>query len=133
MTWTKLDDRYVEDCETAELSHVAFRVHTEGLVIANRLETDGVLDSIALRRLSVHGDELVAALQFLCAIEWWAQMGECAEGRCSYVILKHQDDQVESEVLAARRKNTRERVRRYRRQQAGLRPDNDDVTPLVTP
>ncbi len=44
-------------------------------LVTIRLETDGVLDSIALRRLSVQEAELLAAVDDLCAIEWWARMG----------------------------------------------------------
>lgn len=113
MTWTKLSDDFADDCERVGLSPRAAWAHVQGLLWTMRRETGGVLDDIDVRRAIREPD----AIAELVAVGFWE-----TRPTGGYVIRHHMEHQPEPDVLAKRREITAERVRKHRRQRAGLGP-----------
>jgi hypothetical protein len=65
MTWTKVGDEFADECW--ELSNVAFRLHTEGLIWSNRKHLDGRLTKDEMPRWAKRPD----AAGELVAIGFW--------------------------------------------------------------
>lgn len=118
MTWTKLSDDFGDDCARVGLSDAAFRTHVEGLLWANRRETDGWLAEKDLKRFA-EAVQPAAAVQELIAAEFWTAKEN------GWQIKHGQDDQIEHSVLAKRRANCAERARKSRRNKAGLVQSED--------
>lgn len=116
MTWLKLSDDFADDAARVGLSDAAFRTHVEGLLWTMRRETDGWLDDVDVRK-AIETPNAPAAITQLVDVGYWRREGH------GYRIVHHMEHQPESDVLAARRKNTAERVNRHRRKRAGLEPD----------
>ena len=113
MTWLKIGDEFADECARFALSDSAFRTHTEALSWVMRRETGGQLAESDLRRFA-ESTNAAAAVRELCDLGLW----ERAPG--GYIVRHHMEHQPEPDLLAARRANTAERVRRHRRKQAGL-------------
>lgn len=113
MTWTKLSDDFTDSCAT--LSDAGFRTHVEGLIWTMRRETGGFLTARDVRRLaeSPHAEMAVSEL---VACGWWSIDGQ------GYRINHHMEHQPEPDLIAKRREDTNERVKRHRRKKAGLEP-----------
>jgi hypothetical protein len=114
MTWTKLSETFADECESAGLSADAFRLHVEALCWTMRRVSGGRLTGRDVRRLS-SADRTATAVAELLAVGFWVAVGE--DG---YVIRHHMQHQPEPDLIRKRRDATAERVRRYRRRQAGL-------------
>ena len=113
MTWTKLSDDFGDDCARAGLSDAAFRLHVEGLLWAMRRENGGHVDLRDIARFADASDPTAAVVELVAAGFWQRDGKDCR-------IVHHMEHQPEPEVLAARRKKTAERLRRHRRERAGL-------------
>lgn len=111
MTWTKLSDDFGVDCR--DLSDAAFRTHIEGLIWTMHRESGGYIDSRDVKRFaeSPHADMAVAEL---VACGWWSIEGQ------GYRINHHMEHQPEPDLIAKRRADTYERVKKHRRKKAGL-------------
>lgn len=117
MTWTKLGDEFPDECSA--LTDAAFRTHVEGLCWVMRRESGGFIADREVRRFAESPDA-AAAVEELVAVGWW----EPVDG--GYVVRHHMEYQPEPDVLEARRRNTRDRVRRHRRKAAGLADEDPD-------
>ena len=113
MTWTKLSDDFSDDCARAGLTDAAFRTHVEGLIWAMRRENAGYLDKIAVQR-GIETPNVEAAISELVEAGFWEPTGN------GWQIVHHMQHQPEPEVIARRRDQTADRVRRSRRKRAGL-------------
>ncbi|HEY1914257.1 MAG TPA: hypothetical protein VGH27_01665 [Streptosporangiaceae bacterium] len=129
MTWTKLSDDFADDCARARLSDAAFRTHVEGLIWTMRRETGGQLDARDVRR-AIEAECPGPAIAELAEAGFWAEDGD------GWLIMHAMSDQPEPDVIAKRRTSTKERVRKYRREKAGLDPNapppRNGVTARVT-
>lgn len=115
MTWTRINDTFIDDPRLITASRSARLLHVEGLVWANKHTTDGFIPGAALRRLTdseaptADADQLVASglwepVEDGWQIDWADQMGS-------------------AEVAANRARNAaRQRAFRERRQ---LHADGD--------
>jgi hypothetical protein len=126
MTWTKLSDDFTDDCHS--LSDAAFRTHVEALIWTMRRETGGYITAHDIRRFaeSPHAEMAVSEL---VAVGWWEIEGQ------GYRIRHHMEHQPEPDLIAKRRSDTADRVRKHRRKKAGLDSSNavtDSVTERVT-
>lgn len=122
VTWTKLSDDFSDDCR--ELSDSAFRTHVEGLLWSMRRETGGYLSVRDVVRFSESPHAEMAVVE-LVACGWWSIDGQ------GYRINHHMEHQPEPDVIAKRRADTADRVRKHRRKKAGL-PAGNAVTASVT-
>lgn len=111
VTWTKLSDDFGDQC--AELSDHAFRTHVEGLLWAMRRESGGALTARDVRRFA-ESPAVTEAVAELIERGFW---DECDDG---YRVRHHMGEQIEPEVIAARRKADAVRQARKRRKLAGL-------------
>jgi hypothetical protein len=118
MTWTKLAETFADDCETAGLSADAFRLHVEALCWTMRRVSGGRLTTRDVRRLST-SEHTTAAVDELLAVGFWVAVGD------GYLIRHHMEHQPEPDLIHKRRDATAERVRKYRRRQAGLPSTSD--------
>lgn len=111
MTWTKLSDDFADECSS--LSDAAFRTHVEALIWTMRRETGGCITMRDVRRFaeSPHAEMAVAEL---VACGWWSIDGQ------GYLVHHHMEHQPEPDLIAKRRQDTAERVRKHRRKRAGL-------------
>lgn len=120
MTWTKLPETFGDECETAGLSDAAFRLHVEALCWTMRRVTGGRLTQRDVARLA-STDRTAAALAELLAVGYWITLGESG-----YLIKHTMQHQPEPDLIMRRQQATAERVRKFRRRQAGL-DDEDNV------
>ena len=118
MTWTKLSDDYSDECR--DLSDAAFRTHTEALIWTMRRETGGYIEARDVRRFaeSPHAE---IAVDELIAVGWWTVE------RQGYQIRHHMEHQPEPDLIAKRRADTAERVKKHRRKKAGLSEESSPV------
>ena len=118
MTWLKLAESFADDCEAVELSGAAFRLHVEALCWTMRRISGGRLTERDVRRLST-SEHTAAAVDELLAVGFWVPVGD------GYLIRHHMEHQPEPDLIIKRRDATAERVRKYRRRQAGLPSTSD--------
>jgi hypothetical protein len=118
MTWVKLAETFADDCETVGLSADAFRLHVEALCWTMRQVSGGRLTGRDVRRLST-ADGTACAVAELLAVGFWQPIGD------GYLIRHHMEHQPEPDLIRKRRDATAERVRKYRRRQAGLPSTSD--------
>lgn len=118
MTWTKLSDDYGDECR--DLSDAAFRTHTEALIWTMRRETGGYIEARDVRRFaeSPHAE---MSVDELIAVGWWSVE------RQGYLIRHHMEHQPEPDLIAKRRADTAERVKKHRRRKAGLSEESFPV------
>lgn len=111
MTWTKLSDDFSDECR--DLTDAAFRTHVEALIWTMRRETGGYVTPRDVQRFaeSPHAEHSVDEL---VACGWWTIE------RQGYLIRHHMEHQPEPDLIAKRRSDTAERVRKHRRKKAGL-------------
>lgn len=132
MVWTKLNDRYGDDC--APLSDAAFRTHTEALNWTMRRETEGRITTRDLRRFAETADP-DAAVAYLVEIGWWVGH-ESGDG---WQVIKDMDYQRTKEQIGADRAATADRQRRWRESHGKRKPRpkpdkpvRDDVERICT-
>jgi hypothetical protein len=114
VTWLKLPDDFADDCARMKLSDAAFRTHIEGLLWTMRRETGGFLDDRDIAR-AIETVNPTAAIAELTAVGFWQPLG--TGGLRIVHAMQHQP---EPDLIAKRREASQERVRKYRRKQAGL-------------
>ncbi len=117
MTWLKLSDDFSDQCARAGLSDAGYRMHVEGLGWCMRRETGGHLSERDVLRCAETGDPADAVRELL-GCGFWTREGS------GYRVLHHMDLQDDPELIAQRRKNATQRMREYRRRQAGLSDDH---------
>ena len=110
MTWIKLDDKLPNNPKILQLSDKAFRRYIEGLCYANQYLTDGFLADVVIDRL---GTEVT---QELLKAGLWLE----ADGGIQ--IHDYCEHQTTRKEVDSKRKQTRDRVTRYRQK------SNADVT-----
>jgi hypothetical protein len=112
MTWTKLDDRALDDPRALELSRTARLLHIEALVASNGIGLDGRISRPLLRRITDEPDPAAVARELVAAGLWRAD----GEG---WQLLWLLDDQPTAAEVAERREYEREKKRRQRRHALG--------------
>lgn len=122
MVWTKLDDRYGDDC--APLSDAAFRTHTEALNWTMRRETEGRITTRDLRRFAETADP-DAAVAELAEIGWW----EDHDSGDGWQVIKDMPYQRTKEQIAADREATADRQRRWRERHGKKKPSSKPDKP----
>lgn len=115
MTWTLLDDSYMDYDEWERVSYAAMVLHIAGLVYCNRVLSDGVLPRRKAARLApIQPEHFDGALAELVAEGVWAERdGDTLE------IVGWVDDhqqKLRADVLAER-EQTRNRKRAWRAKQ----------------
>lgn len=110
MTWIKLDDKLPNNPKILQLSDKAFRRYIEGLCYANQYLTDGFLADVVIDRI---GTEVT---QELLKAGLWLE----ADGGIQ--IHDYCEHQTTRKEVDSKRKQTRDRVTRYRQK------SNADVT-----
>lgn len=111
MTWTKLSDDFADQC--VDLTDASFRTHVEALIWTMRRETGGFITPRELKRLAESPHYEMAVTELL-ATGWWSIDGQ------GYRINHHMEHQPEPDLIAKRRADTAQRVKKHRRKKAGL-------------
>jgi hypothetical protein len=124
VTWTRLDDNFMEHPKIVRLSDHAFRVYVGMLVYCNRFLTDGELSASSARAKvgrSAALTEIVNAGLAVCS--------DGSDGHEAGTVVLHDfgEYQQDSSTIRARRKADRERKARWRERRSHA------VTDAVTP
>jgi hypothetical protein len=122
MVWTKLDDRYGDDC--APLSDAAFRTHTEALNWTMRRETEGRITTRDLRRFAETAEPDTAVAE-LVEHDFW----EDHDSGDGWTILRDIHYQRTKDQIAADREATAERQRRWREKHGKKKPSSKPEEP----
>lgn len=106
VTWTKLDDAFIDRDPIWRLSDAAFRMHVSVLTFSNRLLLDGQIPVGRLAGLVPHFDSGI--VDELIAAGVWIREGE------TITIVDSLGDQPTAEAVRARQAQTKARVERWR-------------------
>lgn len=114
MTWTKLDDTFVEHPKVVSLSDRAFRLHVSALVYSSRNLTDGHLEK---RGISTLQAILGFRLNRFC--EELVQNGNWIRTENGYLIHDFLDCNPTAEEVKKRREQAKKRMRTLRETSTG--------------
>ena len=114
MTWLKLSDDFADDCERADLSDAAFRLHVGALVHTMHRVTDGRITSLELRKLASSADpELIVSE--LVVREFWHALPDG-----DWQIHQSMEHQLTPEQIAATAAGNAKRGWKKRQRERGL-------------
>ena len=139
MTFTRIDDGFIDAVERAGLSKEAERLHVRALVVCNKVLSDGELNPQNLKRAAIGFRNVPKLLDELCEKFGWERITKVENGKEVVVFLlpwEHQfssDSVMRERALSAQRQaKFREKGLVYREIRAGLVEDGEGARNGVT-